>query len=144
MRVIAPVIFATASIATAACGSGCTANTVRWRGHVFHEVRTLADLPPRIQSALGATRPGIDGIADRDEPFNATDVVYNDHPTRRFLTAGSDGDTWLVAVEHGGRGYNVEVSLFSPEALPKEKWVLLAHPRTLEDVVREVSRQGQP
>jgi hypothetical protein len=126
-----------------ACGS-CAPAGVDWRGHTLHEARSLADLPAVIRSRLGAGRPGLSGVADRGRPFNATDVVRDELPMRRFLAAGRDGDTWLVALERGGRGYRVEVFLFSErEAAPKEKWTLLGNPKTLAEVVQQVSRQEQ-
>jgi len=97
-------------------------------------VRTLADLPPTIQAGLEVGRPGLFGVADRGRPFNVTDVVDSKLPMRRFLAAGRDGDTWLVALEEGGRGYSVQVFLFSAlEATPKQRWGLLDRPRTLRE-----------
>ena len=59
---------------------------------------------------------------------------------RRFLVAGQDGDTWLVAIEHGGRGYSVEVFLIiAQQPTPREKWVLLDRPTNLAEVVRQIS-----
>jgi hypothetical protein len=127
----------------AACESKRIPATVEWRGHAFQEVRTLADLPPVIQAGLGVERPGLDGVADRGRPFNVTDFVDGNLPTRRLL-AGRDGETWLVALEQGGRGYRVVVFLFSPlEATPRPKWVLLERPRTLREVVQQVSQKEQ-
>ena len=103
----------------------------------------MAKIPAVLQSGLGVGRPGLEGVADRGRPFNPTDMVDERLPMRRFLAAGSDGDTWLVALEHGGRGYSVEVFLFAgPGSAPKEKWVLLDRPTTLGEVVRNMSRGG--
>jgi hypothetical protein len=141
MRTLAPATLIALSVVMAACRSE-PAPTVEWRDHVFEEVQSLGDLPPVIQSGLGASRSGLDGIADRGQRFNATDAVVGTWPMRRFLVAGRDRETWLVALEHGGRGYYVEVFLFSqPEPTPKHKWVLLQRPRTLRDVVQQVSQK---
>jgi hypothetical protein len=87
-------------------------------------------------------RPGVEGVSDRGRPFNETDVVLDNLPMRRLLAAGRDGGTWIVALEAGGRGYRVEVFLFSElEATPKQKWVLLDRPKTLGEVVRGISGQ---
>ena len=103
---------------------------------------SLADLPPLIQAGLGVGRPGLDGVADRGRPFNITDLVDGNLPMRRLLAAGRDGETWLVALEQGGRGYSVVVFLFSsPEATPKQNWVLLERPRTLREVVQRISQK---
>jgi hypothetical protein len=116
---------------------------IEWRGHLFREVRGLVDLPTPIQSRLRVGRAGLEGIADRDHPFNVTDVVDDRLPMRRLLAAGQDGDTWLVAVEVGGVGYSVEVLLFSAlDSTPKQRWALLARPRTLREAVQELSKRG--
>jgi len=87
--------------------------TVEWSGHKLREVRSLSALPRNLQSTLDVGRSGLDGIADRDEKFNPTDVVDSRLPMRRFLVAGLEDDSALVAIERGGLGYGVEVSLFS-------------------------------
>ena len=109
---------------------------------MLREVRTLADLPPAIRSGLGANGSGLERIADRGECFNASDVVNGDCPMRRFGVAGNDRETWLVALEQGGRGYHVEVLLFySLQATPSQRWVLFQRPSTLQDVVHELSEE---
>jgi hypothetical protein len=134
---------ATAVLVAAAAGS-CSpepvASRLEWRGHHLREVGSLAAIPAAIRAGLGSDRPGIEGVAERGRPFNVTDVVDDRLPMRRFLTAGSDGETWLVALEHGGRGYRVEVFLFSTRepAAPEPKWVLPDRPRTLADVIRMI------
>lgn len=131
-------LLAALSVVVAACGSHAPAG-VQWRGRTFHEVHSLAQLPAVIRSRLGAGRPGLSGVADRGSPFNATDVVRDDLPMRRFLAAGRAGDTWLVALERGGRGYRVEVFLYSErDTAPKQRWVLLGNPKTLTEVVQQV------
>ncbi|PYR18146.1 MAG: hypothetical protein DMF98_26100 [Acidobacteria bacterium] len=137
-----PAVLMALSVIIAACESERIPATVEWQGHAFQEVRILADLPPVIQADLGVGRPGLDGVADRGRPFSVTDLVDGNLPMRRLLTAGRDGETWLVALEQGGRGYSVVVFLFSPfEATPKQKWVLLERPRTLREVVQQVSQK---
>ena len=81
----------------------------------------------------------MEGIADRGQPFNVTDVVDNRLPMQRFLTAGVDGDTWLVAVERGGRAHYAEAYHFSAhESKPREEWPLSDIPANLADVVRQI------
>ena len=86
--------------------------SVEWAGHIFHEVRNLKELPAGVQSALGVGKSGLDGIADHGGKYNPTDVILSDLPMRRFLFAGVDGDATLVAVEHGGEGWRLDVILF--------------------------------
>ena len=133
-----PFVVVALTVAMAACGPKRGVSTVEWRGHAFHEVTTLTDLPPAIRSQLGEGS-GFAEIADRDECFNPTDVG-NGCPTRRFLVAGRAQDTWLVALERGGRGHHVEVLLFSLGAVA-QKWVLFEPPATLEELVQQISKQ---
>jgi hypothetical protein len=112
--------------------------SVEWAGHTFREVRTLSALPPSLQTALGVGRLGLEGIADRDGKFNPTDVVDSKLPMRRLLVAGLEGDTALVAIEHGGRGSRVEVAFFSDtdrRAVVERTWTLFDAPRTLRALV---------
>jgi len=129
-------------VAMVGCESIGTPATVSWHGHVLHEVRSLAALPPGIRSELGVDLPGTEGVADRGRPFSVTDVVSHGAPFRRLLTAGRDGDTWLVALERGGRAYNVKVFLFDPDSTSKHSWILFTRPKTLKQVVQGISRSG--
>jgi hypothetical protein len=146
MRTLTPFVVVLV-VAMAACGPKRGASTVEWRGRAFHEVATLADLPPAIRSQLGGGS-GLEGIADRgDECFNPTDVVdvtvaYTTCPMRRFLVAGRAQDAWIVALERGGRGYHVEVLLFSsPGAVVDQKWAVFRGPETLREIVDQISKQ---
>ena len=124
------------------CSSAPVATTVEWQGHALREVRSLADLPDSIQSRLGVGRHGVEGIADRGRPFNVTDVADPRLPMRRFLTAGNDGDTWLVAFEQGGRAHFIKVLHFSADdPTLREHWVLPNRPRNLADVIRGISKE---
>jgi hypothetical protein len=134
--VLAILIVGTAVMA--ACESERIPAAVEWRGHTYQEVRALADLPAVIRSGLGVDRPGRDGVADRGRPFNVTDTVDDNLPMRRFLAAGREGSTWLVALERGGRGYSVEVFLFSTlEATPNQRWLVL------REVIQQMPQQHE-
>ena len=122
------------------------AETVQWEGHALQEVRSLSELPVSIQGALGVGRQGMEGVAERGGPFNVTDVVDSTLPMRRFLVAGIENELALIALEHGGLGYNVEVFLFSvsaPQSTPKQKWILLTRPRNLKDVVEQLTNAAK-
>jgi hypothetical protein len=57
---------------------------------------------------------------------------------RRFLVAGLDNDMALIAVEHGGRGWRVDVSLFSNivrAPVVEKAWTLFEAPGTLRALV---------
>ena len=73
------------------------------------EAESLRELPPGIQVLLGVGLGAHDGgIADRGEPFNSSDTVSSDSPPqRRFALGMVNGETALIAVEQGGRGYGV-------------------------------------
>ena len=127
--------------------SACTGREtsgVEWRNQYFREVYTIRSLPPSIQNALGVGRPGLEGIADRDDRFNPTDVVDSALPMRRFVLAGLSSDAVLVAVEHGGRGYNVQVSLIplaTGVAKPKDTWTLFKKPESLRELIDQLESQ---
>src|SRR3954471_17113132 len=74
---------------------------VPWQGHELREVTSLKALPDSIREAIGVDRPGLGGVADRGQPCNATDVIFEPGPRRRFITAGHDGNVWLVVLEQG-------------------------------------------
>jgi hypothetical protein len=59
-------------------------------------------VPAVLQSAL---RGSLGDIALPGEKFDATDIVMT-RRSRRFIFVWNVGRRWIVATEHGGRGYN--------------------------------------
>jgi len=119
------------------------ADTVAWQGHALREVRTLKDLPRPLQKSLGVGDTGMGGIADRGGAFNPTDVVDGATPSRRFLVAGLDDDTALVAVERGGLARYVVVTWYSDVARQpavRQTWTITETPQTLTALVERLSR----
>ena len=111
-------------------------NYVQWGIHSLREVNSLSELPIPVLLAIGSGSAAHDPIADRGQPFQATDVIIGDAPRRRFFAAGHDGNYWLVAVENGGIAYNVQVYLFKGDALEHTEYIFPAlGPRPLERVV---------
>ena len=111
---------------------------IQWAGHALREVRSLRDLPPGVQAVLGVGISGLEGIADRNGKYNPTDTVDPTLPMRRFLIAGLDADSALVAVEHGGFGWGGEVALFSntnSKPVAEREWTLFEAPKTLRELV---------
>ena len=111
---------------------------IQWAGHELREVRSLRQLPPPVQMALGVGISGLEGIADRNGKYNPTDVVDSRLPMRRFLIAGVDADSALVAIERGGFGWSVEVIFFSystKKLTVERKWTLFESPQTLGELV---------
>jgi len=118
--------------------SECVAMAVDWSGHKLQQVTKLKDLPGSVQRALGVGVSGLQGIADVNGAYNSTDVVDTHLPMRRFAVAGVDGNSALVALEQGGRGWSVQVLLFSnTERTPtvERKWILFKVPNTLRALV---------
>ncbi|MBI3716064.1 MAG: hypothetical protein HY255_08740 [Betaproteobacteria bacterium] len=81
-------------------------------GAMLAEIRSLAALPESVSELLGRNRTMFLSIADRNEKFNATDVVYQDRPMRRFALAGRNANCLLVAIERGGFAYWIELLKF--------------------------------
>ncbi len=137
-------LFLTRLLAVLAACTGRETGAVQWRGLHFREARSIQSLPTHIQNALGVGQPGLDGIADQNGQFNATDVVDSALPRRRFALAGLSSDAVLVAIEQGGRGYNVQVSfipLASKDAKPSETWTLFKKPESLRALVEQLEKQ---
>jgi hypothetical protein len=76
------------------------------------EAQSLRELPAGVQVLLGVGLTPDDAIADRNERFNAGDVVTEPLPSRRFALGMVNGDTAVVAVERGGRGYSIQTLEF--------------------------------
>jgi hypothetical protein len=80
--------------------------------HGERTVTSLKKLPPDIRRAL----VGVAGqIADRDEPFNRTDVISRPLPFSRFIRADAFSEYWSVWYEHGGRGTSKQILIFDQE-----------------------------
>ena len=76
-------------------------------GDQWVEAQSLRELPAGIQALLGVGLGEDGGIADRGDRFNAGDIVGDGVPRRRFVLGAVNGNTAVVAVEQGGRGYSV-------------------------------------
>ena len=59
-------------------------------------------LPRALRDAL---KQKLGELVPPSSPFDATDVVQTGH-NRRLIFIWSRGNRWVVATEHGGRGYN--------------------------------------
>ena len=103
------------------------------------EVRTLAGLPSKVNLLLGQTTTGLEGIADRDEKFNVTDVIDERLPMRRFIIAGINPTCSLVALEHGGRGYSIElvvIELSSKQWQVTQRRIIRTKPQSVHELAR--------
>jgi hypothetical protein len=130
---------------------GCTqasSSWEQWGNQPLREVNSLEHLPIKIKTLIGAERAGLDGVANRGEAFNSTDAVDSKLllPFRRFIVAGVGKDVVLVALEHGGIAYFVEVFLFADhDGTPvlKQKWIRPYTPTTLKEVIERISNGSQ-
>lgn len=119
-------------------GTVSSGPTVSWQGHQLREVTSLAALPASVRRALGADSTGLDGMAEKGGRFNVGDAVVEPWPMRRFITAGHDGDTWLVAFEQGGIVHTVTAAEISGGVM-RRGWSLGCCMTTLAEVARQVS-----
>ena len=79
------------------------------------EVHSVEGLPMDVKRMLGRQKAGVEGLADKWEPFNKTDVIDARLPMRRFTTGGAGPSSALLAYEQGGRGYSVHAAAFYAE-----------------------------
>jgi hypothetical protein len=80
--------------------------------HKTHDVESLKQLPASIRTLL---RGQIGVMADRGEPFNATDVISQPAPANRFIRGGQVGARWFVWYEHGGIAYWKQILIFGSD-----------------------------
>jgi hypothetical protein len=82
----------------------------RCAGTAVKEVQSLSALPSELRRLLPKQPQGLDGIADRGERFNVTDVVVRDLRMRRFMLAAIGDNCVVIAIERGGRGHYFELT----------------------------------
>jgi hypothetical protein len=106
------VVAAAIGIGSAIGGCAVAADAQREDGR-WVEAQSLRELPAGVQVLLGVgLAPDEGGIADRDARFNPSDIMIDGVPGRRFALGVLKGDTAVVAVEGGGRGYSVQTMEF--------------------------------
>ena len=112
-------------------------------GISFSEVSSLSELPKEVISILSSN--GRHGIADNsNEKFNDTDIaLYENAPFRRFNLAAISLNRILVAVEHGGRGYAVElwsIERSNSDWHGKIQDIIFKVPGSLDELIRHSCR----
>jgi hypothetical protein len=83
----------------------------------FVRIASLRALDAAVAAEL--QRRTKEPVADVGEPFEPTDVVTGDLPSRRFVLAGKSAPSptsWVVCYEHGGRGYHYHIALLEVDA----------------------------
>ncbi|TBR36481.1 MULTISPECIES: hypothetical protein [Dyella] len=131
------------SLLAASFGLSAADPQVPWRGLQLTPVATLATLPIDIQHRLRADAPGTGGIAERGAEFNSTDVIDKPWPMRRFVVAGHDGDTWVVVLEQGGRGYNRSAHVLMADGSHRE-YAVTRDTQTLAEATAQMQGDGKP
>lgn len=113
-------------------------------GISFSEARSLVELPGEVGALLGTGRRGSEGIADRGAKFNATDVILDEQlPWRRFGLAAVSASCILVAVEHGGRGYSVELWAFARSGdrwRGEQRQSIFSVPRSMQELIAHAGK----
>ena len=84
-------------------------------------VNDIRKVEPQVLAIFYSKVPERD-ISNRGEPFNATDVVVDSRPQRRFVLAGNASNIWFILYEHGGIGYHHNLMVFSRD----KNWRLVA------------------
>jgi hypothetical protein len=75
-------------------------------------VRAVADQGAMPDALKSAVKERFGEIVDSGRPFDATDLVRTGR-NRRLIFIWVRENTWLIATEHGGRGYNDPVLVYS-------------------------------
>jgi hypothetical protein len=102
--VVAPCIAAAQSVASNDAWG-------RFKVATWSTSQSLGNVAPAVVEALQARFPDDRRLADRGQPFQATDIVTGE-PTRRLVLAGrSDADAFVV-YEQGGRGHHLVFVMF--------------------------------
>jgi hypothetical protein len=94
--------------------------------HGGAETVTFEQLPGPIQVDLWMRAPH---LSPAGGPFNATDV--GEGPRTRFLASARLDSRYVVAYEHGGRGYHVDLLAYDARDLlpaPKSRVVIYDKP----------------
>jgi hypothetical protein len=129
------------ALADAGAGAGAGRPDADRGAADWAEAQSLRELPAGIQALLGVGLGEEGGIADRGDRFNAGDVLGSGLPRRRFALGAVNGDTAVVAVEQGGRGYHVETMEFRRAGAtwePVRCTVGLAPPRRSEELLESM------
>jgi hypothetical protein len=121
-----------------AFGPSIGASAQRCPGESVREVTSLDNLPRELRALLPRDNAGLDGIADRGRPFNATDVVLHDLPRRRFTLAAVSSSCAVIAVQYGGIATGFTLTEYH---LVQNRWLMVSHtfvfrePRSATDLL---------
>ncbi len=78
----------------------------------YRDIDSMKALPAPVLSAFYEKTQG-ERMADRDQPFEATDAISDSSlPRRRFVLGGLSKQFVLLLYERGGRGHSRHVAIF--------------------------------
>ena len=112
MTVMAAFVVTTLHLAYAADSNEAKPSANWWLVH-YEPLESLKAVPASVLKELSLKIPDDPRLADRNEPFNATDVVDPTLPRRRFTFGGTSPQFVIVCYEHGGRGRHHHVTVFA-------------------------------
>ena len=116
-----PKLQAMAALILAAAVAYAT-GSVSWQNRVYLPVEGKSAIPDPIRAYLKMDQVGLHGVAEAEEPFNASDLVTDSTlPFRRLVGVGRGGEYWLVVLDHGGFSRVFEAYLFRGSRLEK-RW----------------------
>ena len=81
------------------------------------------DMPVALRHAV---KQRLGELVPPNSPFDATDVVMTGH-NRRLIFIWSTGPRWVVATEHGGRGYNDPILAYDVSPDGRKATLITAH-----------------
>jgi hypothetical protein len=142
-RIVISLAVTVSLFAAATCGAEAPP-TISDRS--LSEVLSLAGLPLGVTTALGRPKSGLDGIADRNKPFNPTDAVDSSLPMRRFIIGGVSETYALVAFERGGIGHSFEAvsyRIVGSTWTETKHWYLSRKPASLLETLKLIDEAAQ-
>jgi hypothetical protein len=84
--------------------------------HKATDIDSLRRYPRPIRVFIAKS---FEPMADRDQPYNNTDVVTHPAPFARFIRGGKSGRHWFLWFEHGGISYWKKVAIFDGGVRPE-------------------------
>ncbi len=82
-------------------------------GTAYVQATTVEQIPRLALTALLNLMKHDPRMANPGDPFNATDVVDTAVPMHRLVLAAGSSESWLIYYEHGGRGYQRHLVVFT-------------------------------
>lgn len=135
-----------------AAGRGANLDRARLRGVAFDVipacrlavgVTSYSDQKEMPVALRNAVRQRLGDLVPPHSPFDATDVVMTGH-NRRLIFIWVREHRWIVATEHGGRGYNDPIFAYEVSANGKQAALIaerIAMPNSVCTTAEELLNQ---